>query len=74
MRKALKMKFYQHRCILQPVHNHSAQEALSKASIILRKGGHVQTKIEPEPENEYDSNAIEFFCHIEGQWQKLGML
>ena len=56
------------------MHDLSAQAALSKASIILRKGGVVQIKIEPEPENEYDSNAIAFFVTLRVNGKELGRL
>ena len=56
------------------VHDCTAQETLSKTSKILREGGTVRTKIKPEPDNQYDANAIAFMCHIDGNWQRIGYI
>lgn len=56
------------------VHDLAAQETLSKMSKILREGGTVQTKIEPEPDNQYDANAIAFMCRIDDNWKRIGYI
>ena len=53
-------------------HDNNAQECLSKVSKVLREGGKVQTKMTPEPNNQYDSKAIAFFCKINDEWQRIG--
>ena len=63
-----------HTATIESVHNHSAKEALSKESIILQKSGHVQTIIETEPENEYNTNAIAFCVTLRVSGKELGML
>lgn len=31
-------------------------------------------KIEPEPENQYDSKAIAFKCELDGNWHRIGYI
>ena len=49
-----------------------AQESLSKASKLLRNGTNVQTKLQPEPTNQYDNRAIAFMCYVDNKWQRIG--
>ena len=48
-----------------------AQESLSKASKLLRNGTNVQTKLQPEPTNQYDNRAIAFMCYVDNKWQRI---
>lgn len=52
----------------------AAQETLSRMSKILCEGGTVQTKIEPEQDNQYDANAIAFMCRIDDKWNRIGYI
>ena len=47
---------------------------LSKIVKIVRDGGNVSVRIEPEPDNQYGSKAIAFQCYIEGKWQRIGYI
>ena len=48
------------------------QELLALASQKINKGETVPVKLEREPNNPYDSNAIAFMCHAEKDWERIG--
>ena len=56
------------------IHDVRRQVVLSRISKTLRDGGKVDMRIHPKPENQYDSKAITFQCHIEQEWQTIGYI
>ena len=52
----------------------SAQSVLCQISRMLRENQVVHTKIETEPENQYDVRAIAFFSFVDGKWQRIGYI
>ena len=48
------------------------QELLVLANQKLKKGEDVPVKLEREPSNPYDSNAITFTCLDENDWERIG--
>lgn len=48
------------------------QKALEQAYIARQTGETVPVKIEPEPNNPYDSKAISFKCMVGGSWHTIG--
>lgn len=53
-------------------HSNEAQMTLSKVVKIMHDGGTVPVRIQPEPDNQYDSKAITFQCYVDGKWAKIG--
>lgn len=54
------------------VHSQDSQMVLSRISKVLCQGGSVSVCVQPEPDNQYDSKAIAFRCHVDGKWQRIG--
>ena len=52
-------------------HDCIAQECLCEVSKIMREGGTVETKIMPEPHNQYDSKAIAICCKVNDEWKRI---
>ena len=49
------------------------QETLALASRKLKENSTVQVKLQPEPDNRYDSKAIAFLCKIDNSgWVRIG--
>lgn len=48
------------------------QVALQAASRILKGGQDVPIRLEPEPDNPIDPNAIAFLCLIDRKWNRVG--
>ena len=40
----------------------------------MREGGTVETKIMPEPHNQYDSKAIAICCKVNDEWKRIGYI
>ena len=51
---------------------HCYQEVLVKASEKHRKGENIPVKLEREPDNPYDCNAIAFMCKTDDKWERIG--
>ena len=56
------------------VRDKEQQKALEQAYIARQSGETVPVKIEPEPQNPYDSKAICFKCLINGSWHRIGYI
>ena len=54
------------------VHDNDGQVLLSRISKMLREDGKVEVRVSPEPDNEHDSQAIAFQCHVNHKWQRIG--
>ena len=50
----------------------SYQEALKTALKAIHEGKVVPVRVEPEPNNPFDSHAVSFQCKIGGQWSVFG--
>ena len=50
----------------------ACQEALCTARDRLQEGFTVQVRLNPEPHNRFDSEAIAFQCNLDGQWKRIG--
>lgn len=50
----------------------SYQETLKEAHKLMKEGKSVLVRVEPEPNNPYDSHAVAFQCLIGCQWQVIG--
>ena len=48
------------------------QKLLALASQKMKKGKVVPMKLEKEPNNPYDSNAIAFMCQADKDWERIG--
>ena len=48
------------------------QEALRSASCLLGEGSNVPIRLQPEPDNQVDANAIAFECQIGNDWKRIG--
>jgi len=48
------------------------QELLAIASRKLRRGESVPVKLQKEPGNRYDAQAIAFMCKAEQEWERIG--
>lgn len=48
------------------------QSALRMAARAIKNGSNVPVKLEREPDNPKDSNAIAFHCYIEEDWRRIG--
>ena len=49
------------------------QDQLELAKKNLKDGNSVAVKLNPEPDNPYDSKAIAFLCKIDdGEWKRIG--
>lgn len=55
------------------VHDVNAQTILRSASKQLEKED-VPVRIVPEPENQYDAQAIAFQCKVDGEWSRIGYI
>lgn len=53
-------------------HSNEAQITLRKVVKIVHDGGTVPVRIQPEPDNQYDSKAIAFQCYVDGKWERIG--
>ena len=51
---------------------HRYQEVLIDTSEKHRKGESVPVKLEREPDNPYDCNAIAFMCKLNDKWERIG--
>ena len=49
-----------------------SQETLKKAGQLLTQGVNVPVKLVPEPENDFDANAIAFYSCIDKAWHRIG--
>lgn len=49
----------------------NCQEVLASASQQLKKGN-VEVQLRLEPENPFDSRAVEFVCKVDNQWKRIG--
>jgi len=45
---------------------------LINASEKCRKGENVSVKLEREPDNPYDCNAIAYMCKADDKWERIG--
>ena len=54
------------------VRDEQQQKVLEEAYTARQTGEVVPVKLEPEPENPYDSQAISFMCQIRGVWKRIG--
>ena len=43
-----------------------------KHTVLDEVGENVSVKLEPEPDNPYDSQAISFMCRTGGVWKRIG--
>ena len=50
------------------------QEILAAVSLKMRNGETVPLRLQPEPNNPKDSNAIAFDCQIESDWERIGYI
>ena len=48
------------------------QEALKRASQLRSRGEVVECKLQQEPDNPYDSQAIAFLCNVDNKWKRIG--
>ena len=48
------------------------QELLVLANQKRKKGEDIPVKLEKEPSNPFDSNAIAFMCLVENNWERIG--
>lgn len=48
------------------------QELLALANQKMKKGEAVPVKLQREPSNPYDSNAIAFMCKAQDEWERIG--
>lgn len=48
------------------------QEVLSAAAAALKEGKDVPTRLQPEPDNPVDANAIMFECQVDKGWKRIG--
>jgi len=53
-------------------HDQHAQVILQKVTELLHKNEQVPVNIYPEPDNPFDSQAIEFKCWLDDQWHRIG--
>lgn len=53
-------------------HDVNAQQVLMQVSQQLERGEVVPVAIVPEPDNQYDSQAIAFKCQIAEKWHRIG--
>ena len=51
---------------------HAYQEILKRIAQMQHRGENMLCKIQPEPENPIDSEAIAFKCKLDGQWHTIG--
>jgi len=56
------------------VRDPSSQDSLEKARDMLKDGKCVEVRINPEPNNQYDSKAIAFQCVIENKCSRIGYI
>ena len=54
------------------VRDEEQQRALQEAFIARQSGENVPVKIEPEPTNPHDSQAISFTCKVGQSWHRIG--
>ena len=54
--------------------NSSHQNTLQAAEVRLAMGNDVPVKLEKEPDNPRDKNAIAFVCCIDEQWKRIGYM
>ena len=71
MQLAQRLYIVTFKCMGSTHHLH-AQEALKKASRLLKEGEDVPVRIVPEPSNKFDSKAIAFLCQLDGEWHRIG--
>ena len=50
------------------------QELLAIASRKLKQGESVPVKLQKEPKNQYDAQAIAFMCKAEHNWERIGYM
>ena len=48
------------------------QQILQKARDLLEEGRTVTVKLSPEPDNPFDSKAIDFLCEVDEKFQRIG--
>ena len=53
-------------------HDPARQDVLSDVSQALRQGDIVAARAEPEPTNQYDSDAIALLLHWKDKWHTIG--
>ena len=53
-------------------HDANAQQVLMQVSQQLERGEIVPVMVVPEPDNQYDSQAIAFKCKVEEEWHRIG--
>ena len=39
---------------------------------MLQQGFTVQVRLDPEPQNKFDFEAIAFQCNLDGRWKRIG--
>ena len=48
------------------------QETLARIAQLRNRGEEVECRLEPEPDNPYDSQAIAFKCKVDDRWHTIG--
>ena len=56
------------------VHDKIAQQTLRTVRNRMEKGYTVPVKLEPEPDNFWDPNAIAFMCCTDQKWTRIGYI
>ena len=55
-------------------HDSVGQKMLARAKTLMDQQECVPVKIEPEPDNQYDSKAIAFKCRVDEKWYRIGYI